>query len=65
MHLTTIIISLLAYFSRRDLALYLARRVLSVFSMISVMVGGIFIGRGNMYAVAGAALLLAAAHFER
>ena len=65
MHLTTIIISLIAYFSRRDHALYLARRVVSVFSMLSVMVGGIFIGRGNMYAVAGAALLLATAPFGR
>jgi hypothetical protein len=36
-----------------------------MFSTISVMVGGIFIGRGNLYAVAGAALLLAAAPFDR
>ena len=43
----------------------LARRGVSAFSTISVMVGGIFIGRGNLYAVAGAALLLAAAPLER
>ena len=64
-HLATCAISLFAYFSRRDLAMSIAGHGVSVFSTLSVLAGGLFIGRGNLYAVAGAGLVIAAAPFYR
>eukprot|EP00090_Calanus_glacialis_P018652 TRINITY_DN28930_c0_g1_i2.p1 TRINITY_DN28930_c0_g1~~TRINITY_DN28930_c0_g1_i2.p1 ORF type:complete len:155 (+),score=28.68 TRINITY_DN28930_c0_g1_i2:70-465(+) len=64
-HLATCALSMLAYFSRRDLAMNIASHGVSVFATLSVLAGGLFIGKGNLYAVAGAGLVIAAAPFDR
>ena len=52
-------VSLAAYFSRNALALDLARHGVSIFSTVSILCGGLCIGRqGNLYAVAGAVGLM-------
>ena len=57
--------SVLAFFSRRELAMSIASHGVSVFATLSILVGGIFIGKGNLYAVAGAGLVVGAAPFDR
>ena len=64
-HLATCAISLLAYFSRRDMAMTIVGHAVSVFSTLSILAGGLFIGKGNLFAVAGAGLFIAAAPFDR
>ena len=64
-HLATCALSMLAYFSGHDLAMSIASHGVSVFATLSVLAGGLFIGKGNLYAVAGAGLVIAAAPFDR
>jgi len=64
-HLFTCALSLLAYFSRNDLAMTIAGQGVSAISTLSVLAGGLFIGKGNLFAAAGAGLVIAAAPFDR
>merc|ERR1719445_2511716 len=61
-HFATCAMSVLAFFSRRELAMNIASHGISVFSPLA---GGLFIGKGNLYAVVGAGLVVVAAPFDR
>ena len=43
----------------------LASHGVSVLATISILAGGLFIGKGNLYAVVGAGLVVVAAPFDR
>ena len=64
-HLFTIVLAIAAYFSRNDQLTVAASQGLRLFSSLSVLVGGIMIGRGNIYAAGGAALVLAGQYSTR
>ena len=64
-HLGCCALALLAYFSRRELAMNISIQFISVFTTLSILAGGLFIGKGNFYAVLGAGLVIAAAPFDR
>ena len=64
-HLGCCALALLTYFSRRELAMNVVIKLISVFTTLSILAGGLFIGKGNLYAVFGAMLVIAAAPFDR
>ena len=64
-HFATCALSVLAYFSRREVAMDLARQVASLVAIISILLGGLVIGEGNLYAVAGALLVIISSPFVR
>ena len=64
-HLFTIVLAIAAYFSRNDQLTVAASQGLRLFSSLSMLVGGIMIGRGNIYAAGGAALVLAGQYSTR
>ena len=65
LHLATSVISLLAYFSRRDFLMAVDGHVVSVISTLSIMIGGMVMERGNMFSVVGSGLLIVAKLFNR
>ena len=65
LHLATSVISLLAYFSRRDFLMAVDGHVVSVISTVSIMIGGMVMERGNMFSVVGSGLIIAAKLFNR
>ena len=64
-HLFTIVLAIAAYFSRNDLLIGTASQGVRLFSSLSILVGGLAIGRGNIYAAAGGAMLLAGQYSTR
>ena len=64
-HLCTIVVALGAYFSRSEPAIGLSSHAISIFSHLSILLGGLAIGRGNLYAVCGAVLGLASHYCDR
>merc|ERR1711970_358161 len=64
-HIVSCVLSLLAFFSQNDLAMDMARQMATLCAILSILLGGLFIGKGNLYAVCGAAMVVASAPFVR
>merc|ERR1712013_857694 len=64
-HFATCALSVVSFFSRREAAMDLARQVASLVAIISILLGGLLIGEGNLYAVAGALLVIISSPFVR
>ena len=64
-HFATCALSVLAFFSRREAAMSIASHGVSVLAVLSLLAGGLFIGKGNLYAVVGAGLVIIASPFDR
>ena len=64
-HVASSVLALLAYFSRRELFMYIVGMIISLISSISIMVGAILLVRSNNVPVIGSGLLLTANLFNR
>ena len=64
-HFATCALSVLAFFSRREAAMSIASHGVSVLAVLSLLAGGLFIGKGNLFAVVGAGLVIIASPFDR